>query len=59
MFAAEELLGIHIVIQLKPLGKGGEGFAALRGVIVENDQQFLIEKLRPQDLRIDTVLKCH
>lgn len=49
MFGAEEALGIHIVIQLKPLG----------GVIVENDQQFLIEKLRPQDCRIDTILKCH
>ena len=49
MFGAEEPLGIHIVIQLKPLG----------GVIVEHDQQFLIEKLRPQDFRIDMVLKCH
>jgi hypothetical protein len=57
MFGAEEALGIHIVIEFKPLGKRGEGFATLRGVVVENDQQFLIGKLRAQDFRIDAVGK--
>jgi hypothetical protein len=52
MFGAEEALGIHIVIEFKPLGEGGEGVAALGGVVVENDQQFLIGKLCPQDFRI-------
>jgi hypothetical protein len=34
MFGAEEPLGIHIVVEFKPLGKRGEGLAALGGVVL-------------------------
>ncbi len=54
MFGAEEPLGIHIVVEFKPLGKRGECLAALGSVVVKNDQQFLIGKLCSQDFCIDT-----